>query len=121
MLNQLLNLPACVALFALAQQCLWERRGRGSEIKHGGDRAQQVSRLWFQGAKRLQLLCHVLDGRHLRRQKRQSEAVSAAVDNMHEVKLNMQRSKEIVKDASLIMIVSPVVKKNESKQYYLKM
>lgn len=55
-------LPACVALFALAQEGLWECRGWGTEVKHGGDSTQQVARLWLQGAKRLQLLCHVLNG-----------------------------------------------------------
>lgn len=64
------SLPACVALLALAQQCLRKSRGWGSEVKHGRDSTQQVAGFLLQGAKRLQLLRHVLDGRHLRRQKR---------------------------------------------------
>lgn len=62
-------LPARVALLAFAQQRFWKCRGWGSEVKHGGDGAQQVTRLRLQGTKRLQLLCHVLDGRHLRAQR----------------------------------------------------
>lgn len=65
--KRLLFLPARVTLFALAQQRLRKCRGRGSKVKQGGDGAQQVVGLRLQGAKSLQLLCHVLDGRHLRR------------------------------------------------------
>lgn len=61
-LKQRPRLPARVALLAFAQQRLRERRRRGSEVEHGRDGAQQVTGLGLQGAERLQLLGHVLDG-----------------------------------------------------------